>query len=101
MFLSHKIDDYIATRSFRKTPYCNTDHAIYLSEDGFRCESDVEHTTLKWLAFSRAVIFSDGVLLYRGGKMVNWIPDASLTSDDGASLIRTLLAAKLPISHSR
>jgi len=105
MFFPHKIDDYLATRNFRKSPHCNAEQAIYLSDDGFRAESEIEQTTIKWSAFTNAVIFDDGVLLYRGPKLVNWIPDATLGGDDAAPKIRQLLAGKLPtrqaVSRSR
>ncbi len=98
-FFPHKIDDYLATRNFRKSPHCNAQQIIHLSNDGFRAESEIEQTNLKWAAFSKAVIFNDGVLLYRGPKMVNWIPDATLDSTDGPIRIRKLLTGKLPTNH--
>ncbi|WP_186776270.1 YcxB family protein [Rubripirellula reticaptiva] len=98
-FFPHKIDDYLATRNFRRSPHCNAQQIIHLSDDGFRAESEIEQTDLKWAAFSKAVIFSDGVLLYRGPKMVNWIPDATLDSTDGPFRIRKLLTEKLPTNH--
>lgn len=101
MFFPHKIDDYLAARSFRKSPHCNGEQVIRLADDGFRAESEIEQTSLKWSAFSNAVILDDGVLLYRGPKMVYWIPDATLESADGALRMRKLLAAKLPTAKGK
>lgn len=100
MFFPHKIDEYLSTRNFKKSPHYNAEQSIYLSDEGFRTESELEQTNVKWSAFSHAVIFDDGVLLYRGPNTVNWIPDATLDCDDGASRIRRLLAAKLTTNHA-
>ncbi len=62
LFFLHKIDDYLATRSFRNSPHCDALQVIHLSDDGFRAESEIEQVIPKWTAFSRAVIFNDGVL---------------------------------------
>jgi hypothetical protein len=99
MFFPHKIDDYLASRSFRKSPQFGAQQILHLSDDGFRAESEIEKTELKWTAFSKAVIFHDGVLLYRGPKMVNWIPDHTLDRDGDALRIRNLLSAKLPTNQ--
>jgi hypothetical protein len=100
MFFPHKIDDFLATRNFKKSPHCNAEQTLFLSEDGFRTESEIENTDVKWAAFAKALIFDDGVLLYRGTNMVNWIPDKTLDGDDAAFRLRKLLNAKLPTNQA-
>lgn len=100
MFFSYKIDDKLAVRNFKKSPHYNAEYTIYLSTEGFRAESEIEQTNIKWSAFTKAIIFDDGVLLYRGTNVVNWIPDITLSSKDEASRLRQLLYAKLPTTRA-
>ncbi len=100
MFFPHKIDDFLATRNFKRSPHYNAEQTLFLSENGLRTESEIENADMKWAAFSKAVIFEDGVLLYRGTNMVNWIPDESLDGNDAAFRLRTLLGAKLPTNQA-
>ncbi|EMI58127.1 YcxB family protein, partial [Rhodopirellula sallentina] len=78
----------------------NAEQKIFLSEDGFRTESEIENTDVKWSAFTKSVIFDDGVLLYRGTNVVNWIPDTTLDGDNGAARLRKLVSAKLPTNQA-
>jgi len=99
MFFPHKIDNFLATRNFKKSPHFNAEQTLFFSEDGFRTESEIENADMKWAAFAKAVIFDDGVLLYRGTDAVNWIPDATPDGDDAAFRLRKLLNTKLPTTR--
>lgn len=67
-----------------------------LSEEGIRAESEVETSQLRWNAFTQAVIFDDGVLMFQGPKMVNWIPDRALDDEADARVLRDLVTSRLP-----
>lgn len=99
MFFPHKIDDFLARRNFRKSPHCSTHQTLRFSDEGLRSSSEVHESTLKWSAFSRAVIFNDGVLIFQGPKMVHWIPDTSLERFDDAATLRNLVKSKLTTNH--
>ncbi|TWT66107.1 YcxB family protein [Allorhodopirellula solitaria] len=96
MFFPHKIDNFFARRNFRRSPYCNTEHTMRFSDQGLESSSDVQESTLKWGAFSQAVIFPDGILIFQGPKMVHWIPDDSLQRSSDAERLRELVTSKLP-----
>jgi hypothetical protein len=100
MYFPHKIDNLLAVRNFKKSPHYNAEQKLFLSEDGFRTESEIENTNVKWAAFAKAVICDDGVLLYRGKNMVIWIPNTTLDGDDAAVRLRKLLDAKLPTNQA-
>lgn len=99
MFFPHKIDDFLAKRNFRKSPHHNTQQMIQLSDDGLYSKSEVQESTLKWTAFSRAVIFHDGVLIFQGPKMVHWLPDRVFEHERDAIDLRKLVESKL--DHKR
>ncbi len=96
---THKIDEYLARRNFRRSPYYNTQQTIKLSVEGYQAVSELGDVFLKWSAFTSAVIHQDGVLIYQGPKMVHWIPDSALENAADRLAIRQLLSAKLPTSH--
>lgn len=96
----HGIDEFRARRQLRKSPQFNAKFEYELSDAGFRAESEFEKVDFSWSLFSLAVIFPDGVLLYRGTKVIHWIPDASLESTSDIPRIRELVAAKLPVNSA-
>jgi hypothetical protein len=100
MFFPHKVGNHFATRNFEKSPIYNIKNTYFLSEDGFRSESEIGNLDMKWAAFTKAVIFDDGILLYSDTDIGHWIPDASLDADDAAFRLRNLLVAKLPTNKA-
>lgn len=99
MLFPRTIDDFLARRNFRKSPHCNIQQTIQISDAGLQSRSELQESTLKWTAFSRAVIFDDGVLIFQGKKMVNWIPDSALQENGDAAKLRKLVESKLPTNH--
>ncbi|MCM2370186.1 YcxB family protein [Aporhodopirellula aestuarii] len=94
------LDERLTKYRFRKTPICDTEQSVELSDEGLRAISEIEEALVKWSAFTRAVFFRDGVLLYRGPQIIHWIPDTTLKRSDDADRIRGLLASKLPTSKA-
>lgn len=95
MFFPHKIDDFFARRSFLKSPHCNIRQTMRFTDHGLYSSSEVQEGTLKWTAFSRAVIFKDGILIFQGPKLAHWIPDSGLEDSADSAKLRSLVKSKL------
>ena len=87
-------------RAFRTTPYCDTKQVLRFDEIGVQTKTDFESTEATWHAFTKAIFFEDGILLFRGENMVHWIPDSSLEATNGARRLRELIANVLPVANS-
>ena len=92
MLSTNQIDNFFAVRRFRRMPLFGSEQIVQMTEQGFKSHSDFEKADIKWNSFSKAEIFPDGVLLYRGKIMVNWIPYRSLEGENAADRIRALIA---------
>ena len=101
MFLPHKIDDFFARRSFLKSPHCNIQQTMRFTDECLYSNSEVEDSTVKWTAFSRAVIFNDGVLIFQGPKLLHWIPDSSLQFSGDSAKFRNLVKSKLMTNQQK
>ena len=100
LFFWYKIVDFLTRRNFRKSPHCNTQQTIQLSDEGLHSISEVQDSTVKWTAYSRAVIFNDGILLFQSSMMIHWIPDDTLERRSDALNLRKLVGSKLPTNHA-
>lgn len=95
LLLTQRLNNYFVIRAFRASPHFQTPQTLRFTADKVRTESPIEETTVQWTAFTEAVFFENGVLLYRGRHIINWVPDDSLTTGSPA-LLRSLVASKLP-----
>lgn len=96
LMLSRWINGLLALRAFRQSPHRNREQTLLFSMEGLQTVSEIEETRVRWAACVRAVFFDDGILLFRGTNMVNWVPDASLQNIDARSQLRTLISSNLP-----
>ncbi|MEO1614513.1 MAG: YcxB family protein [Planctomycetota bacterium] len=96
LLLFRRLEEFFVVRNFRKSPHCGQASVLAFSDEGFRAESEIEQSSCTWSAFSEARVLDGGVLLYRGPKMVNWVPDRTHESSDGPARLRELVAAKIP-----
>lgn len=80
LLLSFRIDEWWMTKRFRKSPYRDELVRISLSPEGFSAKQEKGEVTLDWSAFTRARRFSDGVLLFQGPGVFNWLPFKRMTS---------------------
>lgn len=96
MFFAHHVDYWLIRRSFRKSPYCDEDVTIELSDAGFHVRSSKQDSRLQWTAFTKVVYFKDGFLLFQGPKSFIWIPLSSLSYPSQAAELATLLRSKIP-----
>lgn len=92
ILVGSRIDDWLIRRRFRKSPYQNEDMMITLSEKGFHAIGSKSNSALDWSAFTKARYFSNGVLLFQGPGVFNWLPDMALTGSSPEST-RELVAS--------
>jgi hypothetical protein len=71
------IDAWILKRRFRKSPYHNDELSLTLSEEGLYGKGRASETRLGWSNFTKARRFKDGLLLFHGSQMFNWLPDSA------------------------
>lgn len=67
---------------------------VTLSDSGIHGDGPAATTQLAWQAYSRAVRYSDGIMLLRRGS-IRWLPDAALHESTPESATK-LVSAKLP-----
>jgi YcxB-like protein len=95
LFLAPRIDDWVARRSFRKSPYQNDDFVIELTESGVQTRSQKQDAKLQWPAFTRVVHFRDGFLLFQGPRFFNWIPARALAEASQVAELEALLRLRI------
>jgi len=79
---------------YRSRPSFGTDACYTLTDSGGRIQQVAGDSRFPWSTFTRAVRFSDGILLLRRG-VARWLPDESLVSGSVDDVL-TLVKAKLP-----
>ena len=63
---------------------------VTLSDEGLDASGSNGRSAIKWSAYPRAVRYTDGILLARGGA-IRWLPDSALqegTAQEATALIR-------------
>jgi hypothetical protein len=65
---------------------------ITLSDEGLEASGSNGRSSVKWSAYPRAVRYSDGILLARGGA-IRWLPDSALEEGSNQEVLE-LVAAK-------
>ena len=82
MFVSPRLDNYLFISRLKKSPQYNTQQTLTFSQSGVIVESEVEKGEIRWNAFEKSVIFDDGVLLFKGMGLLEWIPNWSIENDE-------------------
>ena len=82
VILSRPLDRFIRHWKIRRSPFWNEVFKMELSEQGFKSSSPKANVELTWEAFTKAIRFSDGVLLYQGPNAFYWLPNTSLLEGD-------------------
>ncbi len=80
LLLAVRIDDWLLTRRFRKSPYYGDCIQIDLSADGMFSEGTKSSGKVTWTVFTKARRFADGFLLFQGPQVLNWLPIKSITA---------------------
>jgi hypothetical protein len=76
LLYSQRIDRIIRARQLRRSPFINEDVEILLADAGFEGTSPSTSLKLAWGAFTSAVRFPDGWLLFNGPRLFRWLPDS-------------------------
>jgi hypothetical protein len=84
VFPGFAIDAWIEQRQFRKSPHYNDEISITLSDEGLNVTGRTSETRFAWSTFTKARRFSDGLLLFQGPQLMNWLPDSGAA--DSASV---------------
>jgi hypothetical protein len=72
-----RLDNWLVHRRFRKSPYYDDDMVVRLSDDGVFLRGRAAETRLEWSIITKARRFADGLLLFQGPHLFNWLPDAA------------------------
>lgn len=90
--LASRIDRWRVRRHARRLPQCGHLASITLSDEGMSSSMPHADGQLKWQSFSKARRFRDGLMLFIGPRMYQWLPDAA--AETGAAEIAEQLARK-------
>lgn len=90
-YQGRRLDEWLARRRFRKSPYYDNQIRVEVSDDGVWIKGSKIDTRLTWEAFSRAVRFTDGWLLLQGPGVGNWLPDAVFREDESTERLDELV----------
>lgn len=88
-----------ARRRFRSSPYRNDDVMFLLSEEGVHITGRHSEMRLGWPLLTKAVRFGDGLLLFQGPNVFNWLPDYAATTP--AAVPEALRLARAHITDYR
>jgi hypothetical protein len=77
LFLGWPLDSWLLRRGFRKSPFHNDEITITLTDDGVHAVGKSSETRVGWASFTKARRFKDGLLLFQGPQLFNWLPDAA------------------------
>ncbi len=97
IFFPHCIDNAWAKLNFRSSRHADEHVTVTLSHDGFRAKSELQDVSLSWSAFTRATIFQDGVMLFRGPRVFHWIPFSSLEDQTDGEVMCSLVESRLTV----
>lgn len=99
LLLGWPIDAWILRRRFRKSPYHNDEIAFTLSASGAHALGRTSEVRIDWQTFTKARRFDDGLLLFQGPALFNWLPDSAASESETASYAAEL--ARLHVKDYR
>jgi hypothetical protein len=91
LLIGWPIDSWIARRRFRKSPYHNDELTFYLSKDGVHIVGRDHEVRIGWSTYTKARRFKDGLLLFQGPQMFNWLPDTAAVDPTGVAMANDLV----------
>ncbi|MCB1824032.1 MAG: YcxB family protein [Candidatus Competibacteraceae bacterium] len=94
--LGWPIDAWIIRRRFRKSPYHDDEVSITLSNEGFRAIGKTTNLEVQWSTYTKAWRFRDGLLLFQGPHLFNWLPDETATEQSMVGVAEELVKAHVP-----
>ncbi|MGB0578695.1 MAG: YcxB family protein [Limisphaerales bacterium] len=85
-----QIMNLFAVSQHRRSPYRDERVLMDFNEEGMKIKSPTTDMQCRWSAFTSAVEFADGLLLFRG-PLFHWIPPRIVTSDGGIAKLQELV----------
>jgi hypothetical protein len=93
LLLGWRIDAWLIRKRFRKSPFHDDEITFSVSESGSRVIARDSEVRIGWSKFTRARRFPDGLLLFQGPGVFNWLPDSAAvelaTVKEAETLVRT------------
>jgi hypothetical protein len=93
LLLGWRIDAWLIRKRFRKSPFHDDEITFSISGDGSHVVGRDSDVRLGWSKFTRARRFPDGLLLFQGPGVFNWLPDAAAVEvgvvKEAEDLVRT------------
>jgi len=83
LVLGWPIDKALLLWRFRKSPFRDDDLEFTLSDVGVLTVGKTSEIRLAWSAYTKARRFNDGLLLFQGPHLFNWLPDTAAVQEDG------------------
>lgn len=77
LFLFGPLNAWLVRRRFRRSPFYNEPITFALSDGGAHAVGRDSDTRIGWATFTRARRFEDGLLLFQGPGVCNWLPDSA------------------------
>ena len=96
LILGWPIDVLLIRKNFRKSPFHNDEIAFTLTEDGAHVVGRNSEVRVGWSSFTKARRFSDGLLLFQGPGLVNWLPDSAAADSTSAACAQELVLSNVP-----
>ena len=78
VLFTSRIDEWTTRRNLRQSPYCNDEIAVTITDEGYQAKSSIQDVTFAWSVFTKAVQFNDGLLLFQGPRLFNWLPYSAI-----------------------
>lgn len=72
-----RLNAWLLRRRFRRSPYHDDPITFSLSEGGAHAVGRDSDIRIGWATFTRARRFEDGLLLFQGPGVCNWLPDSA------------------------
>lgn len=89
------IDAWLLRRRFRKSPFHNDDIAFALSDSGAHVVGRDSEVRIGWASFTKARRFADGLLLFQGPGVFNWLPDSAATDEAAVANAQELARSRI------
>ncbi len=84
-----------AVKNVRKSPFYNNVIKIVFSDIGLIGKQETADVVLKWPVFTNAIEFTDGILLFQGPNIFNWIPKTALENQDDYGRLLAFVKSKI------
>jgi hypothetical protein len=79
--MSCPLDAWLTRKRFRKSPFHNENFSFVITSNGVFVTGQSSEVRLGWTVFTKARRFKDGLLLFQGPNLFNWLPDSAATDD--------------------